>query len=147
MGKIKMIYPVIAGVVCQSDLLIKKEVEAGNCSLKEELQDKKIELRKVHNYGMFLNLLEKNPKLVKLCSSFSVGIIFLLAIKTWRGKGILKKFGMSLLLGGGLSNAYDHIIRGYVVDYIGFKVKAKKFSDITYNLGDFAIFLGAILQL
>lgn len=145
MGKINIVYPLISAVVCEADLLIKSDIEGG--FLPEKRPGSRAELRKVHNYGMAFNVLEKKPKLVKILSSVSVGIIFLLSIKTWKGKGILKKLGMSLVLGGGLSNAVDHVVRGYVVDYIGIKSGNKKVSDITYNLGDFAIFLGALLQL
>ena len=52
---------------------------------------------------------------------------------------------MVLFTGGAWSNIFDRIVRGKVVDYLGFRTKWKKITKITYNLGDLAIFLGAFL--
>ncbi len=58
----------------------------------------------------------------------------------------LFKIGIALILGGATSNIVDRFKNGYVIDYITFtKVRPKKIKNIVYNIGDFAIFLGAIL--
>ncbi len=46
--------------------------------------------------------------------------------------------GLSLILGGALSNTRDRLVRKYVVDYL-------KIGRVYYNLSDFAIFAGAVL--
>ena len=52
-----------------------------------------------------------------------------------------EKIGACLVLGGGISNLYDRLKRGYVVDY--FSIRFKKLKKIVFNLGDICIFLGA----
>lgn len=103
-------------------------------------------LRRVHNKGMMMNLGENHSVVVKW---ISVIVTMLAIVVQWillRRPGYLKeKIGMSLLLGGALSNTVDRVKRGYVVDYFAFNSKNKKISRVTYNLGDFAIFAGGIL--
>ena len=56
------------------------------------------------------------------------------------------KIGAGLLLGGGLSNLLDRLIRGHVTDYIRFcKAKIKKLRRIVFNLADVFIAIGAVL--
>ena len=62
----------------------------------------------------------------------------------FRKGNALEKLSFSLVLGGAISNVYDRFVRKYVVDYVGFRSKWKKISDITFNLGDFGIFAGAL---
>ena len=45
------------------------------------------------------------------------------------------KLGLSLVLGGALSNTYDRVVRKYVVDYL-------PAGRVYYNLSDMAIFAG-----
>ena len=63
-----------------------------------------------------------------------------------RGR-ILEKTGMALLTGGALSNLSDRVLRGKVVDYFAFGSRWKKWSRLTFNLGDLCIAAGAVLAL
>lgn len=108
----------------------------------------KIIITKSYNYGAALNLGEKHPKRVLAFSCFIVGIgmvVFLWLLGKRKSKYFY--FGMSLLLGGGMSNTYDRIKRGYVVDYIEFNTRWKVLNRIVFNLSDFLIFLGSVLIL
>lgn len=100
-------------------------------------------LRYVKNEGMACNLLEKKPALVRWLSLTAViplvGYAALVFIR--RGRSV-EKLSLSLMLGGAISNLYDRFIRKHVVDYLGFKTKWKKWTNLTYNLGDLAIFAG-----
>ena len=60
-----------------------------------------------------------------------------------RGR-ILEKLALTLTLAGGVSNLYDRMKRGYVVDYFSFQWKALK--KVVFNLGDLFIFAGAFLM-
>lgn len=128
------------------DLGIKYYVES-HISSKEEIPlcKGRILLRHVHNQGMALNCLERYPALVKWCS-FAVivplGIYY--GILLFCKQNVLEKLSLSMVLGGAISNVYDRFARKYVVDYIGFRSKWKKFSDVTFNLGDFGILAGAL---
>lgn len=105
----------------------------------------KILLRHAHNEGMAFNLGEQNPKAVKWLSlilTCMVGVYTLCLFG--KSKNGLEKISLSFLIAGAISNVYDRIKRKYVVDYIGFQTKWKKFTDITFNVGDFSIFAGAI---
>ena len=48
---------------------------------------------------------------------------------------------------GAWSNTFDRWIRGYVIDYVGFKTRWEKITRITYNLGDFFRAAGAVLMM
>ena len=58
---------------------------------------------------------------------------------------LAEKLGTSLVLGGGLSNLYDRMKKGYVVDY--FSIRVGKLKKVVFNLGDIFIFLGAGMML
>lgn len=45
------------------------------------------------------------------------------------------------LMGGALSNLYDRVVRGYVVDY--FTIEWKFLKKVVFNLGDMFVFLGS----
>lgn len=54
-----------------------------------------------------------------------------------------EKIGISLILGGALSNLYDRYARRYVVDYIS--VRAGVLKRVVLNLGDLFVFAGTLL--
>ena len=58
------------------------------------------------------------------------------------GRGL----GAGLLLGGGLSNLWERIRHGRVLDYLRFPKAPGPLKKYTYNLADLAIFLGAVLM-
>ena len=106
----------------------------------------KICLRKYHNYGAFLNIMEKKKRLlhfISLLFTFIICIFFLFSFFQ-KGNHILK-LGLSLLLGGAFSNTYDRLSRNYVVDYFSFCTPWKKFNRIVFNISDFCILIGALL--
>ena len=53
------------------------------------------------------------------------------------------RIGFALITAGGLSNLYDRLKRGYVVDY--FSIRCKYLEKVVFNLGDFFIFAGSAL--
>lgn len=111
---------------------------------KEEILNGNIILNRYHNKGAFLNIFEKNVKLVKCLSYSLLGILLLVfAVVLPKNRKGITKFALSLLLGGALSNTYDRHKRGYVVDYFSFKFLKK----IIFNISDICIFLGSALLL
>ena len=142
-----MIFAGIALCLFAIDMVLKYAIE-------ERLEEKeerpilggKVLIRRVHNEGACLNVFQKYPDKV-MWSSVVLGILLLIydgALLLRRGH-FLEKFAMMLFTGGAFSNIADRVVRGYVVDYIGFKTKWPKLTRITYNIGDFGIFTGAIL--
>ena len=129
------------------DLFIKNHMEK---SL-EEGEEKpfckgRLLLRKYHNKGAFLDVGEGRQGLVTMLSlglTLFMTVIFL-ATFSFRGNSTLKA-GLALLLGGAYSNTYDRLSRRYVVDYVSFPVKNKRFRRIVFNISDFSIMIGALL--
>ena len=52
---------------------------------------------------------------------------------------------MMLVSAGAVSNLYDRLIRRTVIDYIGIKSEKKRISDLTANLADVYLTVGAVL--
>ena len=107
----------------------------------------RIKLYKNHNEGFSFGFLKgtRAVQLVPLCvtSAFAGAWTYLMGT---RGR-ILEKLALTFTLAGGISNLYDRMKRGYVVDYIGFQTSDEKLTKITYNLGDFFLAAGSILIL
>ena len=123
----------------------REEKKEMNCC--EPICRGKLLLRRYHNRGAFLNLGEKNSQLV---AAISVGMtvlagLFFLSTFSFLGKGMLR-WGLTMLLGGAFSNTYDRLKRKYVVDYVSFNVPWEAFRKIVFNIGDFAIMIGALVS-
>ncbi len=142
-----IVFAGIAAVIFITDILIKQSVEEQMDENEEKIIfSEKITFRKVYNKGMMMNLLDKYPAIVTGISVVlgitTAGYDIILLIR--RGH-YLEKTGMMLFTGGALSNIFDRVVRGKVIDYFGFRTKWKKFNQITFNLGDIFIMLGAAL--
>ncbi|PWJ51585.1 signal peptidase II [Faecalicatena contorta] len=131
------------------DIVLKSYVEGFMAKGEERTICKgKVKLRKVYNKGMFLNLFDEKPGLVKILSAFVTILITIYQLITLLRRGnCLKKAGLSLMTAGAWSNTFDRWFRGYVIDYVGIQTKWKKASEITYNLGDFFIMAGSIFMM
>ena len=106
----------------------------------------KMYLTKYHNEGAFLNFGEGKRVAIKYISLLlTAGCLLVFVFTLGRGGKHLLKLGLSFLLGGAFSNTYDRMVRQYVVDYVGFNVKNKKFSNTIFNISDFFIMIGAAL--
>lgn len=133
-----------------ADFIIKKKMDE---TLEEgeerEILNGKVVLTKHYNQGFAMNAGKDKPKLVKAIH-LGVAIIFLLCYTLIvRDKGSkVKKVGSAMVLGGGLSNLFDRLTKGHVVDYVRVPVKKCSWlSKIIFNFSDVMIFIGAILLL
>lgn len=131
------------------DLAIKSAIEEADPSeFPRELEGSKglIMLHRNQNAGFPMGIFRNKPELVKglpvVVLSGVAGIFFWVYPK--RGH-LAEKLGTSLVLGGGLSNLYDRMKKGYVVDY--FSIRLGKLKKVVFNLGDIFIFLGAGMML
>ena len=92
-----------------------------------------------------MGMLKDRPELVRLIPLAVLSAVTGIFLWLFPRKGHrLEKVGAALVLGGGLSNLYDRMKRGYVVDY--FSVRVEKLKKIVFNLGDIAVFLGAAVM-
>lgn len=131
------------------DLAIKSVIEEADPSeFPRKLEGSRglIMLHRKHNAGFPMGVFKSRPEFVKVVPmvvlSGVAGIFFWVYPK--KGYGA-EKLGTSLVLGGGLSNLYDRMKKGYVVDY--FSIRLGKLKKIVFNLGDIFIFLGAVILL
>ena len=101
--------------------------------------------RNYHNTGAMLNF-GAGKAFVKLLSTlFTVAVTIYFAVTLGYGGRKLMKTGLSLILGGAYSNMYDRYRKGYVVDYVSFRSRWKWLSGVVFNIGDFAIMIGAFM--
>ena len=103
-------------------------------------------LRKVHNKGFAFNILEHEPGIIRRSSvCAAAGILIYDCWLFLRKKRTVGKIGMMLVSAGAVSNLYDRLIRRTVIDYIGIKSEKKRISDLTANLADVYLTVGAVL--
>ncbi len=103
-----------------------------------------IRLYRNHNSGFCFEFLRKKPELVRMLpvcfTSAAVGVLcFLMTKKGHRAE----KTGYALIVSGALSNLYDRLKRGYVVDYFSFQPGFLK--KVVFNIGDLCIAAGAVI--
>ena len=131
-------------VLVTVDMGVKQQVE--ETFKKGEDQNTKVPklvLRRVHNKGFCLNVMDKYPVIIKSVSAVLCGIIGTKAYQLFQKRGRwIEKLGMTVLGAGAFSNTFDRLVRGYVVDYFGFKIKNSKLSKITANLADIYVLAG-----
>lgn len=120
---------------------IERSMELGE---KKVICNGKIILKKQYNRGMFLNYLEDRVDMVKKVSGVLLGILVLVFAFLLPRKGNrLLKLGLSLCLGGAISNVADRMQRGHVVDYFSFN--CNKLKTVVFNISDMCIFAGSFL--
>ena len=103
-----------------------------------------IRLYRNHNSGFCFEFLRKKPELVRMLpvcfTSAAAGVLCFLMTK----KGhMAEKTGYALIVSGALSNLYDRLKRGYVVDYFSFQPGFLK--KVVFNIGDLCIAAGAVI--
>ncbi len=135
-----MMIPAVFG----TDVMLKKKSEEKKLPIEKE-GNGPIIWRNYHNTGAMLNF-GAGKSFVKVLSfvfTAAVTVYFIITLGH-KGKNLLKA-GLALVLGGAYSNMYDRMRKDYVVDYISFRCRWKRFSNIVFNIGDFAIMAGALL--
>lgn len=133
--------------ITAGDQILKKSVEDFLPEGEERrIFDGPLVLRRVYNKGAACNLLDDRPELVRKLSALLGGALVLRTLRLCTKKGKkLEKTGMALLTGGAFSNIIDRFVRGKVVDYLAVESRCKPLSELTFNLGDICIAVGAIL--
>lgn len=102
--------------------------------------------RKIYNRGFILNTLENKPKLIKGVSAvLGAGILAYDAQLFFKKGKLFEKIGMVFVSAGAVSNIYDRLVRGKVIDYIGFQSKFRFIRKLTANLADFYVAVGAVI--
>lgn len=141
-----MIFVIVAAVVFWGDFFLKRYMETHiKCGENRPICKGRILLRKYHNRGAALNFLARRPGAVRnICGGLLLvlGVFWFLLLRRKDNPGMM--LGLSLLLGGGGSNLYDRIAKGYVVDYFSFQTPWKRLNRIVFNISDICIFGGSV---
>lgn len=141
---------VFAGVIFVVDQIIKWLVD-GPLALKQVGDTLVIlpifELKRVHNYGVSLGMMQADTDLarwllVALTAGIAGGVVWWMRRETNRQD----LFALSLVLGGALGNIVDRMRLGYVLDYANLH-----FGDwspfLVFNVADAGITIGVLILL
>lgn len=89
------------------------------------------------SFGMFTGWFSGRPLIL---AAIMAGIIVLLAVWLWRTRTRPQALALGAVVGGALSNVFDRVRIGAVVDYLDFH--AWDYHWPTFNLADAAIVCG-----
>lgn len=142
-----MLYIAIACSIAVIDGLIKQHIDkTRSLDERKEILKGKVTVTKHYNEGAFLQFLEKKKELVKAISCVMLGLLLIaFAIILPKKGNSLNKLGLSLILGGAISNVADRLLKGKVVDY--FSINIGRLKKIILNIADLAIFIGSFILL
>ena len=127
---------IAAGTALSLCALVRRGLEAGKGPA--SLLGGRVLVRRLYNRGSGFGLVPLDARQVAPLS-----LAALWALLRWGGS----RLGAGLLLGGGLSNLYERVRRGRVLDYLRFPRAPGVLKKYTYNLADLFILLGAVLLL
>lgn len=125
---------IAAGAALSLCALVRRGLEAGKGPA--SLLGGRVLVRRLYNRGSGFGLVPLDARQVAPLS-----LAALWALLRWGGS----RLGTGLLLGGGLSNLYERVRRGRVLDYLRFPRAPGVLKKYTYNLADLFILLGAVL--
>jgi len=119
------------------DQIIKFFIEANLFNRSVEIIDNIFSLTYLQNYGAAWGIFSDNNWLLEIITP-----ILIICILFYFYKNKSDKFAVmtgSFIVGGAIGNYIDRLVRGYVVDYIDFKIWP------VFNFADICIVLGCIL--
>lgn len=142
-----MIWFVLAGLICIADLGIKRYIEESReINSQEAVLGGRVIITRFHNPGAMLGGLKDQGRILMGITLVFLGMIAgALLMILGKKENPLLKLGLSLLLGGALSNGWERWSKGQVTDY--FKINCKPLKRVVFNLGDMFIFAGCFIGL
>ena len=128
---------IAAGAALSLCALVRRGLEAGKGPA--SLLGGRVLVRRLYNRGSGFGLVPLDARQV---APLSLAALWAL-LRAYGGS----RLGAGLILGGGLSNLYERVRRGRVLDYLRFPRAPGVLKKYTYNLADLFILLGAVLLL
>jgi signal peptidase II len=94
------------------------------------------EITHIHNDGAAYNMFSQTPLLLIVLPALVMlaGLVYLGL--TYKKKDTLLLFAIAMVIGGGLGNLIDRILKGYVVDYLNIQIIP------IFNVADICICIG-----
>lgn len=140
-----MIYIVVIAIVAAIDILVKNYIERYYWNVRDRyIFGDFVCITKSHNKGGILNIFENSTEIFRKVTYvllITITLLFVLAFSKKRNAAV--KMGLALMIGGALSNESDRLLKGSVTDYFSLEIPPVK--KIVFNIGDFAIFAGALM--
>lgn len=139
--------PLLAGGIFLLDEKLKEHVDSTRLQgSKKEILGGRLILRNCHNEGTAFGVVKLGKEECQEMSAIALGAVLGESLRQMvHGGHKIGKIGLSMILGGGLSNYVDRCRRGYVTDYVSFASKNKKLEKMVFNLSDFCILGGTLL--
>lgn len=137
----------LTGGIFLLDEKLKEHVDSTRIQgTKKEILGGKLILRNCHNEGTAFGMVKLGREECQEMSAVALGAVLGEYFRQFvHGGSKVGRIGLSMILGGGLSNYVDRCRRGYVTDYVSFASKNKKFQSMVFNLSDFCIMGGTVL--
>jgi signal peptidase II len=107
-----------------------------------------VRLQYTENPGAFLGLggsLPQNIRTPVLAGATLVLLLWVALALRAQGMGLAYRLGLYLILGAGLSNLWDRLLRGRVIDFLNVGIGPLRTG--IFNLADVALMLGLALML
>ena len=145
-----MFWFLLAVGLCAVELGIKAWIERSIGENEEKpVLNGKVTVTKRYNEGLIMGSLKKKPRMIigmtLLALGFLLGIFYL---ATGRKGNFLLKLGVTVALGGAMSNAYERLKNGRVTDYFRINILKKiGLPKIVFNIADHMIFFGCLVML
>ena len=139
----------LAAAVYRADCFLKRKVEKNmpENAPPREILGGRILVRRITNHGLAGGLFEDRPELVKGLTAAGLALVLLRMLKAVAAdENAASRVSCALMAGGSLSNVRDRFENGGVTDYLSIRSERfPKAGDIVFNLGDAAIFAGALI--
>ena len=128
----------IAAVVFIADFFIKAHLHTNFLHTSTPVIKNIFHITVIENTGAAFGILHGKTTLLIFAGVIFM-LVFLLFMKNEEKKTLMFNISCGLILGGALSNLYDRIFLGFVIDYIDLRIWP------VFNLSDSCITVGAFL--
>lgn len=139
--------PGLFALLFGTDAMVRQYVEEGlEPGETRMLPGGRLMLRKVHNPGFAMGILEDRPQTVKKLTGAAAVLVF----AGWSGLFFLRgrrieKAGCTLAAAGAAGNLLDRVRSGKVTDYIALTSGPSFLTRLTANLADLYLAAGALI--
>lgn len=124
----------VAGLVLGGCWLVRRTLDRPGRRM-AEFAGGRVRLKPLRNRGAAFGL-PVTPKALPALSAAALALIWTLRLE--------HPVSVGLILGGGLSNLWERLRHGAVLDYLRFPKAPGRLKRYVYNLADLAIFLGGL---
>ena len=138
-----MLYIIISVLVVISDIITKRMAINGLLAtdtmpiIKDVLH-----LTYVENRGMAFGMFDGGRMFfIMVTAAVLLVIAFILIKKSKTEKNVWQMMGFALVVGGAVGNLIDRVMRGFVVDFIDFRI----INFPVFNVADIAVCVGSVL--